>query len=185
MGANLSGAMNAVLAKNWWAVALRGVLGIVFGLIALFLPGATMLSLVFVFAGYAVVGGVFGIVSAVRAAQKHERWSLLLLEGVVSIIAGVLAAVWPGLTVLWFVVMVAVWALITGVLMIGAAFRLHATHGRWWLGLGGLISVIYGVLLLVAPVIGALVLTWWLGAYAIAFGVSLIVVAFKLRSQRA
>jgi len=175
--------MNAVLAKNWWAIAVRGILGVLFGLTALFLPGATMLSLVLVFAAYAVVDGAAGILAAVRAAQRHERWMLLVWEGIVSIAAGVLAVVWPGLTAVVFVIMVAVWALMTGGLMIGAAIRLHIAHGRWWLVLGGIVSVLYGALLIIAPLLGALVLTWWLGAYALVFGVSLIMLAFKLRSH--
>ena len=91
--------MIAVLAQNWWAIGIRGVLGILFGLIALFLPVATMLSLVLLFAAYVFVDGVFGIVSAVRAAREHERWGYLLLEGLVNIAAAAVAVLWPGLTV--------------------------------------------------------------------------------------
>jgi uncharacterized membrane protein HdeD (DUF308 family) len=177
-------AMSAVLADNWWAVAIRGVLAILFGLIALFLPGATMLSLVLVFSAYALVDGVFGIVAAVRAARSHERWGLLVLEGFVSIATAAIAFLWPGITVIAFVLLVASWAILSGGLMLAAAFRLNIDHGRWWLALGGLVSIIYGVLLVVAPMIGALVLTWWLGAYALIFGVALIVLAFRLKAQR-
>jgi uncharacterized membrane protein HdeD (DUF308 family) len=91
----------------------------------------------------------------------------------------------PDLTVVVFVMLVAAWAIVTGFLMLRAAFRINIEHGRWWLALGGLASVVYGVLLIVAPLIGALVLTWWLGAYAMVFGVALLVLAFRLRSQRA
>lgn len=175
--------MCAALARNWWAVALRGVFGIVFGLVAFVLPGVTMLSLVLVFAAYLFVDGIFAIVAAARAARRNERWGLLVLEGVVNIGVAVLAVLWPGLTVIAFVLMVAAWALITGVLMTIAAFRLDGAHGRWWLALGGIASVIYGGLLIVAPLIGALVLTWWIGAYALIFGIALIVLAFKLRGR--
>ena len=175
--------MSDRLAQNWWAIALRGVLGILLGLVALFLPGATMLSLVLFFAAYALVDGIFAIVAAIRAARQNERWGLLVIEGIASIAAGILAFVWPGITVVVFVLLIAVWALITGGLMLGAAFRLNREHGRWWLALGGIASLIYGALLVVAPLIGALVLTWWLGAYALIFGVALLVLAFKLRSR--
>ena len=175
--------MVAVLAKNWWAIGIRGVLGIVFGLIALFLPGATMLSLVLVFAAYAFADGVFGIVSAVRAARAHERWSYLLLEGLVNIAVAAVAVLWPGMTVVAFVFLVAFWAILTGVLELMAAFRLDFIDGRGWLIFGGVVSVLYGALLIVAPMIGAVVLTWWLGAYALVFGVSLVVLAFKLHAR--
>jgi len=174
--------MFSTLAKNWWAFALRGVLGILFGLIAFVLPGVTMLSLVIVFAAYAIMDGVFAIIAAVRAAEHHQRWTLFLLEGVIGILAGVLAFVWPALTVVVFVTLVAFWALLTGGLMLAAAFRLHADHGRWWFALGGVVSIIYGALLLVAPMLGALVLTWWIGAYAIVFGITMLIAAFRLRS---
>jgi uncharacterized membrane protein HdeD (DUF308 family) len=179
-----SRAMCAVLAENWWAIAIRGVLGIVFGLIALFEPGVTMLSLVLVFSAYALADGVFGIIAAARAASQHERWGFLILEGLVNIITAAVAFLWPGITVVAFVLLLAAWAILSGVLMLGAAFRLNIDHGRWWLAFGGLASIIYGVLLAAAPLIGALVLTWWLGAYAIVFGATMIVLAFKLKGQR-
>jgi len=175
--------MSEALSRNWWVVALRGVLGIIFGVVAFLFPGVTMLSFVLVFAAYAIVDGVLAIVSALRSARMHERWGLLVLEGVVDIAAGALAVLWPGLTILIFVLLVAAWALVTGGLMTAAAFRLHLDHGRWWLALGGLASIVYGALLIIAPAIGALVLTWWIGAYALVFGVALLVLAFRLRTK--
>jgi len=177
-------AMSAVLAQNWWVLALRGVLGILFGLIAFVYPGATMLSLVLVFAAYALVDGIFAIVSAVRAARKHERWGLLVAEGMANILTGIIAFVWPGITVVAFVLLMAAWALVSGTLMLAAAFRLRNDHGRWWLAFGGVVSILYGLLLVIAPLIGALVLTWWLGAYAIIFGAALLVLAFQLRARK-
>ncbi|HEY3847301.1 MAG TPA: HdeD family acid-resistance protein [Acetobacteraceae bacterium] len=178
-----SGPKSTLLARNWWAIALRGLAAVVFGLIALFVPGAVMLTLAVLFAAYLVVDGVLGIIAAVRAASHHERWVLLLFEGVVNIVVGVIAALFPAAAVLGFVLLVAAWALITGVLMLVAAFRLHVSHGRWWLAFAGIVSVIWGVLLVIAPLMGAVVLTWWLGAYAVIFGVMLLVVGFRLRGQ--
>ena len=175
--------MADVLAKNWWAIGIRGVLGILFGLIALFLPGATMLSLVLVFAAYAFLDGVLGIVSAVRAARENERWGYLILEGLVDIAAAAVAVLWPGITVMAFVFVIAFWAIVTGVLELMAAFRLDFIDGRGWLVFGGIVSILYGALLIAAPMIGAVVLTWWLGAYALVFGVCLVVLAFKLRAR--
>jgi uncharacterized membrane protein HdeD (DUF308 family) len=149
----------ALLARNWWAIGLRGVLAIVFGLIALFLPGATILSLVFLFAAYAFFDGVFAIVSAVRAAETGGRRGLLVIEGLVDIVVAVLAVVWPGITAIAFVLIVAAWAIVTGALELAVAFRLGAADGRWWLVVGGVVSLLYGALLIVAPTIGAVVLT--------------------------
>ena len=173
----------SVLVRNWWAFVIRGVLAVLFGIMALFLPGAAMLSLVLLFSIYALVDGIFAIASAVRAAQRHERWGLLILEGVVDILAAVAAASWPGLTVVVFVFLVAVWALLTGGLMLAAAFKVDADHGRWWMVLGGAVSVLYGAALVIAPLVGALVLTWWIGVYALVFGIAMLVLAFRLRAK--
>ncbi|MFC6390657.1 HdeD family acid-resistance protein [Methylorubrum zatmanii] len=176
-------AMSAVLARNWWLVALRGVFALLFGLAAFIAPTAFVLSLVLFFAAYMLVDGIFGIVAAVRAAQRHERWGFLLLEGLLDIVVGLAAFLVPAAAVWAFVLLVAAWALVTGGLMIAAAFRLHLHYGRWWLGLGGVVSVLFGIALLINPGMSALVLTWWLGGYAVAFGVLLLVLAFRLRAR--
>jgi uncharacterized membrane protein HdeD (DUF308 family) len=176
--------ISQLLAQNWWAFAIRGVLGIIFGLIAFLQPGVTMLSLVLVFSAYAFVDGVFAIIASARAARQHQRWGFLLLEGVVSVIAATIAFLWPGITVASFVFLIGTWAILSGGLMLSAALRLQLNHGRGWLALGGLVSVIYGALLIFAPFAGALVLTWWLGAYAIVFGFALMAVAIKLHNRQ-
>ncbi len=178
-------AMSASLARNWWLVALRGVISILFGAIAFAAPAAFVLSLVLFFAADMLVDGIFTIVGAIRAAQKHERWGFLLLEGVVDIVVGVAAFLVPAAAVWAFVLLLAAWAFLTGALMIAAAFRLHRHYGRWWLLLGGLVSVLFGLALAIEPGMSALVLTWWLGAYAIAFGVMLVILGFSLRSRHA
>ncbi|HEX8663280.1 MAG TPA: HdeD family acid-resistance protein [Beijerinckiaceae bacterium] len=179
-----SDALSAVLAQNWWLVALRGAFAVLFGIVAFTAPGATILSLVFLFSAYMLVDGVCAIVSAVRAARAGERWGLLVLEGVADIATGAVVLAWPGLTVLAFVLMMAAWAVVSGALMLAASFRLHRAHGRWWLALGGVVSIIYGIMLVIAPLVGALVLTWWLGAYALVFGIALLVLAFRLRARK-
>ncbi|WP_374471039.1 HdeD family acid-resistance protein [Phenylobacterium sp.] len=177
-------ALSGVLARNWWAVALRGAAAILFGLFAMLTPGPTLLSLVLVFAALMLVDGVLNIISAMRSARRHERWGTLILLGVADLIAAGVAIAAPGLTVLAFVYLIAAWAFVSGILAVVAAVRLRQDHGRWWLGLSGVLSVVGGVLLAIAPNIGALVLTWWLGAYAIVFGASLLVLAYRLRGQR-
>jgi len=177
-------AMNAMLADNWWAVALRGLLAILFGIAAFAVPGAAMLALVLIFAAYSLVDGILNIVLAVRGARKGERWGLLLLNGLFGALVGVVTAIWPGITVIAFVFMVGAWALISGALMLGAALSLKISHGRWISVVGGVASLIYGVLLFAAPLVGALVLTWWLAAYSLVLGVILIALAFQLRKHR-
>ena len=116
--------------------------------------------------------------------RRRGRWGFLIFEGLLNIAVGIGALLWPGLTVLAFVLLVASWAVVTGGLMTAAASRLNLEHGRWWLVLGGILSLAYGVLLFFTPLIGALVLTWWMGAYAIAFGVALIIFSFRLRARQ-
>jgi uncharacterized membrane protein HdeD (DUF308 family) len=172
-----------VLARNWWAFVFRGVAAVLFGVVALALPGVTMLSLVLVFAVYAIVDGIFAIIAAVHAAQAHEKWGYLTLEGLVGILAGIVAVAWPGLTVVLFVTLVAVWALLTGGLLLAAGFKVDADHGRWWMILGAAASILFGASLLIAPLLGGLVLTSWIGAYALVFGGAMLVLAFRLRSR--
>jgi uncharacterized membrane protein HdeD (DUF308 family) len=180
-----SGPAAETLVQNWWLFTLRGVLGIIFGCLALIFPGPTILSLVLLFSAYMLVDGIFGIISAVRAIRrKEDRWGLLIFEGLCNIAVGIAAFLWPSLTVVAFMWLIAAWAIVTGGLMTAAGFRLNIDHGRWWLILGGLLSVAFGVLLIITPLIGAIVLTWWLGAYAILFGVALVIFSFKLRSRQ-
>lgn len=176
--------MNDVLAKNWWAVALRGVAAVLFGIAAFAVPFATMLSLVVIFAAFSFIDGVFGIVMSVRGARKGERWVWLLFSSIFGIAAGAVALLWPGITVLAFVMLVAAWALMSGAFMLISAFRLKIDHGRVWLVIGGLASVVLGILLVISPFIGALVLTFWIGAHALVLGATLLVLAYKLRSHR-
>ena len=177
-------AMSALLAQNWWAIALRGVFAIIFGIIALLMPGATMLALVLLFAAYLLVDGIFAIIAAVRAARRQERWGWLIFEGLVDLVTGGIAAVWPLITIVAFALLMGAWAIVTGALLLGANYRLNVPHGRWLMALAGAISVIWGVLLIIWPLIGALVLTWWMAAYALIFGVAMLVLAFRLRSRR-
>ena len=178
-----SEAMSARLAQNWWAVLLRGAFAILFGVLALIWPGVTLGSLVLLFGIYMLVDGVFAIVAGVRAAARHERWGALILEGVADLVAGGIALVWPLATVLAFVYLAGAWAVVSGALLLAATFRLRPAHGKWLMGLGAIISMVWGVLLMAAPIAGAVVMTWWLGAYALVFGAALIALAFRLRRQ--
>jgi uncharacterized membrane protein HdeD (DUF308 family) len=177
-------AMSALLAENWWAIALRGALAIAFGLIGLLLPEVTLLALVLLFAAYMLLDGILAIIAGVRAARRHDRWGWLIVEGVVDLVAGVIAVVWPLITIVAFVFLLGAWAIVSGVLLFGASFRLHMGHGSWLMALAGAISVIWGVLAILWPLTGALALTWLLAAYALFFGGALLFLAFRLRSRR-
>ena len=177
-------AMSNLLAQNWWVIALRGVVAIIFGIIALFMPGAALLAFVLLFAAYMLVDGVLTIIAGVRAAQRHERWGWLIFEGILDLIAGGVAVIWPVITIVAFVLLMGAWAIITGALLFGASFRLNIPHGRWLMTLAGAVSLIWGVLLIIWPLIGAVVLTWWIAAYALVFGVAMLVLAFRLRGRR-
>jgi uncharacterized membrane protein HdeD (DUF308 family) len=179
-----SRAMSSMLARNWWVVALRGVLAVLFGLAALFLTGPAILSLVLLFSAYMLVDGIFAIAAGVRAATHRERWGLLIFEGIVDIAAGIIAFLWPAITVIAFVLLMAAWSLVSGALTLAASFQLNKDHGRWWLALGGIASIVLGVMLVIAPAVGAIVLTWWIGAYAVVFGITILALAFKLRQRR-
>ena len=172
------------LTRNWWALALRGVAGILFGIITFLWPGISLAALVFLFGAYAFADGVLSIVSAVRR-RAGDRWWLLLLQGIVGIGAGVVTLFWPGITALALLAVIAAWALIGGALQVAAAIRLRKViTGEWLLALGGVLSIALGVLLLIFPGPGALALVLWTGAYAFVFGIVLLVLGFKLRGLR-
>lgn len=173
--------MARLFAGIWWLMVLRGVAGIVFGLFALFAPGATVLSLLLLLGIYLIVDGVFGLVSALMAGRRDERWGLLLVESLLNLLIGIVMIAEPGISLVVFMLLFAGWAIVTGGLMIGAAMN-HKRDGKAWLIGGGLISVVFGIVLALAPIIGAVVLTWWLGLYALIFGVALLVFGLRLRN---
>jgi uncharacterized membrane protein HdeD (DUF308 family) len=174
--------MVAQLARNWWAVALRGAAAVLFGLAAFLWPGLTLALVVLLWGAYALVDGVFAVAAAVTSAGDSERWWTLLLQGIAGIAAGVLTFFWPGITAVALLYVVAAWALITGALEIAAAIRLRRDiDGESLLALSGVLSIILAVVLFVAPGAGALAFVWMLGSYAIVAGVVLIALAFRLR----
>lgn len=173
-----------VLARNWWAIAIRGIAAILFGLCAFFIPGAALWALVILFGAYSLVDGVFAIVAAVRAAQAHERWAQLLIMGVFGVIIAAITWFAPNITALALLYVIAAWAIVTGVLEVVAAFELRRQiEGEFWWVLAGLISVVFGLFLIWRPGAGALAVIWIIGVYAIAFGIFLLGLAFRLRGH--
>jgi uncharacterized membrane protein HdeD (DUF308 family) len=174
--------MLQLLARRWWALALRGVIAVLFGLLTFFIPGVTLISLVLLFGFYAILDGIFDIVSAMKAPGHH--WPLLV-EGIVGIVAGIVTFMWPGITAMFLLYLIAFWAILTGVLEIVAGIRLREViANEMLLILMGVISTLFGILIIIFPGAGALAIIIWIGAYAVVFGIILIVLAFRLRSFR-
>jgi len=174
-----------VLVGNWWTFVLRGILAILFGLLTFAMPAMALLTLVFLFGFYAIAEGIFNVMAAFAgpdAAGGRQPWWALLIEGIVSIIAGVLAFFMPGLTAIVLLYIIAAWAVSTGALEIAAAVRLRKQiTGEWMLALIGVVSILFGLLLFAFPRAGALAVVLWIGAYAVVFGVLLIVLGMRLR----
>jgi uncharacterized membrane protein HdeD (DUF308 family) len=175
----------ADLSRNWWLVALRGVLAILFALLAFFWPGITITVLVFFFGAYALVDGVIALGATFSAIRHNARWWPLLLEALLGIGIGLATFVWPGITALALLFLIAAWAIATGIFEVIAAIQLRqAIEGEWMLILAGVLSVVFGLLLIVFPGSGALAVLWLIAAYALVFGVLLLVLAFRLRGLK-
>ena len=180
--------MLETLSRHWWAVALRGVAAIVFGVLALVWPGITVFALVIVFGAYALVDGAFTLAAAFGnrdGGRTRGSRAWLLARGIAGILTGIIAAVWPGITALALLWVIALWAMVTGVLDIVAAFQLRKEMRReWLLALSGALSVLFGVLLVVWPAAGVLTLIVLIGIAAIAFGITLLMLGLRLRRER-
>ncbi len=174
--------------KYWWVVLLRGILSILFGLAVWFFPGLTLATMVIVFGAYALVDGIATIFYSLSSRSTDKDWTGHLIEGILGVLFGVVVLTWPELatltTGLTLVIVIAVWAVVTGIMQIVAAIRLRKEiDNEFWLGLSGLISVIFGLYIFRFPVGGALAIAWLIGIYAVAFGVMFIMLAFRLRNM--
>ncbi len=175
--------LTRAMSQYWWAVALRGVLAVVIGLLFLFSPGESALSLVFVFGAFALIDGILAIISSFRVGGD-SRWPLII-EGVVGIVAGIVAFALPGLTLLTAIYLIGAWAVVTGIFEIISAFRVRdEIDNEWWLIIGGIASVIFGILIMANPIIGLGTIALLIGIYAIIFGVALIFFSFRLKGLR-
>ena len=171
-----------MLARNWWAVALRGIAAVLFGLLTIFIPGVTLVTLVLLFGAYALVDGIFNVIAAYRSASHH--WALVI-EGLIGILAGVVTFAWPAMTAIALLYLIAFWAMLTGGFEIAAGVRLrNVIANEWALILMGALSLLFGIFILFAPGAGALAIVLWIGVYALLFGIFLLVLAFRLRGFR-
>ena len=173
----------STLARNWWAVLIRGIAAVIFGALTFAAPGISLMALVLVFGAYSFADGIFAIVTAIRHRKGPNPWWLFLLEGLVGIAAGVVTFFYPGLTALALLYLIAAWSLVTGVIEIVLAIRLRKVMtGEWLLALSGVASIVLAVVLMLFPAPGALALVLWIGGYAIVFGALLIGLSLRLRS---
>ena len=179
MDTNIKSAAKAV----WWLVLLRGIFMVMFGFVALVSPGIALLTLVWLFGFYAILDGVAAIMIGIRT-RGEPHWVWTIVQGVVSVLAGVVALIWPGVTALALLFVVAFWAIVLGIGEIGGAFASRKSGSNawgWTLG-AGILNVIFGVLLLIWPASGILTLIWLVGIFTLAGGIALIVLAFRVRS---
>ena len=173
------------MARNWWVLVVRGVLAVVFGVLAWVWPGLTVVVLVALFGAFAAVDGIFALVAAFRAHERKREWWPFALEGLAGIGLGVLTFFWPDVTALALLILIAAWAIVTGVFEIAAAIRLRKViRGELILGLAGVASIVFGILVLVFPGAGAVAVVWAIGIYAIVFGVLLVALGLRLRRWR-
>ena len=172
------------IAKNWWLIVLRGVCAILFGVLAFASPGVTLAALILLWGGYAFADGVLAFAAALSGSTDTPWW-VLILEGFVSVGAAAVAFFNPGITAIVLLYIIAAWAIVRGIVQIAAAIQLRKEiEGEFWLGLAGVVSVLFGFALFARPGAGALAVVWVIGTYAIAFGVLLVALGFRVKSRK-
>ena len=177
--------MLQMLSGNWWIFAIRGIAAIAFGILAILWPGATLFVLVALFAAYAIVDGASLLIALIRGDPNARRngWAVGIM-GVLGIVAGIVAIVWPGITAVSLLFVVAFWSIAVGVFQVIAAIRLRREiEGELWLALGGVLAIAFGLYLVIFPGAGLLSLVLLVAAWAIIFGVSSLVLAYRLRQH--
>lgn len=174
--------MAADLSRNWWLLALRDVAGILFGIGAFVWPGATLAALILVFGAYVFVDGIFALVAGIGMRRLIDRWWLIVLEGAAGIILGVVTFLSPDTTALVLLAFIAAWSIVTGIFEVATAVRLRRLiANEWLLILSGVVSIIFGALLIAQPGVGAISIVWLLGAYALLFGILTLMLALRVR----
>jgi uncharacterized membrane protein HdeD (DUF308 family) len=173
------------LARNWWLVLLRGIGAIVFGLLTIMWPGLSLLTLVLLYGVFALFDGGLAIGAAIMGGTAEPRWWLALV-GLLGIAAGALTLLWPGITGFILLLFIAAWAITAGVFEIMGAIKLRKEiEGEWWLIATGILSVLFGFLILLFPGVGALGIAFVIGWFAILYGVLLVGFAWRLKKHAA
>lgn len=170
------------LSRNWWVLLIRGVLAVVFGILALIYPAATLGVLVLFFGAYMLVDGVFSIITGLTAPRGYRGWGWQVIGGIAGVITGLLTLFVPGMTAVFLLYLFIAWLIVTGIMQVISAIRLREEiSGEFFLITGGALSVVIAIYMLFDPAAGALAVAWLIGIYAILFGVMMCVVAFRLR----
>jgi len=178
--------MEILSEKHWWQVAVRGLIALIFGILVLAWPGVAIEILAIIFGAFVFVDGIFTLVAAVNYKAGAGRRTWLFIRGIAGIIVGLITFFWPAITALALVILIAAWALVTGVMELIYAFRANQDSAiRWMFAISGILSLILGALMLAQPLLGALVIVWIIGAYAVLAGILLIILGFRLRSVKA
>jgi uncharacterized membrane protein HdeD (DUF308 family) len=173
------------LARGWWLLLLRGIAGIIFGILAFIWPGLTLLTLILLYGAFALVDGVLSLAAAFTGSAKPVPTWWLVVVGLLGIAAGIVAFLWPGITAIALVLLIGAWALVHGIFQIIGAIQLRKEiDNEWMLILGGVLSVLFGILVWIAPGAGALGLVWAIAAYSIVFGIMFVVLSLRLRRHR-
>jgi len=177
--------MLQTLARNWWAIVLRGIFAVLFGLGTFLWPGITLAILVLLYGGYLFIDGILAVLWALaRRREGSFSWEVFLV-GLASLAAGVLTLLWPGVTAIALLYLIAAWAIVRGIFEILAAFHLRRElTNEWLLALNGALSVLLGVVLIVAPGAGALAVLWLIGSFAIVVGILMIALGFRLKGLK-
>ncbi|WP_181781694.1 HdeD family acid-resistance protein [Pseudonocardia pini] len=174
--------LQATAKTVWWLALLRGVLLVIFGIVALVSPGIALGALILVFGIYAIMDGLTAVVMGIRTRKSEKSWGWIVAQGVISVLAGLIALVYPGATALSLLFVIAFWAIVLGVAAIAEGIRSRRTDDRWgWTIAKGVLDVLFGILLLVWPATGILTLLWLVGVFAVAGGIVLAVLAFRIR----
>ncbi len=176
-------APSSLMVRHWWALVLRGILAVIFGILVIAWPGIALTSLVLVVGAYFFVDGVFAVAGSLTHREHYQHWWLTLIEGIIGIIAGIVTFVYPGLTAFTLLYVIGFWAILTGIFEIAAAIRLREViHYEWILMLTGILSLLFGLFVLFFPGAGALAILGIIAGYAILFGLMMIILGIRLRT---
>ena len=185
MNANINAVaqrLASVLSEKWWVLLLRGLVAVGFAVVVWTRPGLSLASLVLAFGIFALADGILAVFTALASRRDQDHWWILLLWGLAGVGAGILTFLAPGITAIALLFYIAVWAIVVGVLQIIAAIKLRREiEGEWLLGLAGVVSILFGVLLIANPAVGALAVLWMIAAYALVIGILFIILAFRVK----
>lgn len=179
---DMNAGLHELLEGRWWLIALRGLFGLIFGVICVASPAIAAFSLLILFGAWSLVDGVVALAASFGRARRGERWVWLAVEAVASIVIGVLVLLWPTISFVVLLLVIGVKAGLTGLLLLMASVRLDGAHGQGFLVVAGLVSLAFAALIFLAPVLGVKVIIWWIGIWSMLFGVALIALGFRLRS---